>query len=188
MFATNARPDIQYTVSQLARCMAWPDANIEAAAERCLIYLIGTQDLGLHYERVADPKLFGCSDANWCTRQSTSGCAFKIGTAIIWKYVITEGPRKGHIGTTTQATFCVNELWNGIEYRAPTTDLPLTDIEGAWPELVTADETPDESDKATLDNNVTRGDSVFLPTTDNHAGGLTLDEEVVIMPEPWQPS
>ncbi|EOD32628.1 hypothetical protein EMIHUDRAFT_230594 [Emiliania huxleyi CCMP1516] len=33
-----------------------------------------------------------------------------------WKYVITEGPRKGHIGTTTQATFCVNELWNGIEY------------------------------------------------------------------------
>ena len=31
-----------------------------------------------------------------------------------WKYVITEGPRKGHIGTTTQATFCVNELWNGI--------------------------------------------------------------------------
>ncbi len=52
-----------------------------------------------------------------------------------WKYVITEGPRKGHIGTTTQATFCVNELWNGIEYRAPTTDLPLTDIEGAWPEL-----------------------------------------------------
>ena len=64
--------------------MAWPDANIETAAERCLIYLIGTQDLGLHfYERVADPKLFGCSDANWCTRQSTSGCAFKIGTAII---------------------------------------------------------------------------------------------------------
>ena len=43
--------------------MAWPDAIIEAAAERCLIYLIGTQDLGLHYERVADPKLFGCSDA-----------------------------------------------------------------------------------------------------------------------------
>ena len=34
-------------------------------------------------QRVADPKLFGCSDANWCTRQSTSGCAFKIGTAII---------------------------------------------------------------------------------------------------------
>ena len=101
-----------------------------------------------------------------------------------WKYVITEGPRKGHIGTTTQATFCVNELWNGIEYRAPTTDLPLTDIEGAWPELVTADEMPDESDKATLDNNVARGDSVFLPTTDNHAGGLTLDEEVVIMPDP----
>ena len=24
MFATNARPDIQYTVSQLARCMDWP--------------------------------------------------------------------------------------------------------------------------------------------------------------------
>ena len=43
---------------------------------------------------------------------------------------------------------------------------------------------PDESDKATLDNNVARGDSVFLPTTDNHAGGLTLDEEVVIMPDP----
>ena len=83
MFATNARPDIQYTVSQLARCMAWPDANIEAAAERCLIYLIGTRDLGLHYERVADPNLFGCSDANWCTRQSTSGCAFKIGTATV---------------------------------------------------------------------------------------------------------
>ena len=32
---------------------------------------------------------------------------------------VTEGPRKGHIGTTTQATFCVNELWNGIEYRTP---------------------------------------------------------------------
>ena len=30
--------------------MAWPDANIEAAAERCLIYLIGTRDLGLHYD------------------------------------------------------------------------------------------------------------------------------------------
>jgi len=75
--------------------------------------------------------------------------------------------------------------WNGIEYRAPTTDLTLTDIEGAWPELVTADEMPDESDKATLDNNVARGDSVFLPTTDNHAGGLTLDEEVVIMGMIW---
>ena len=60
-----------------------------------------------------------------------------------WKYVITEGPRKGHIGTTTQATFCVNELWNGIEYRAPTSALTPTDIEGAWPELVTADEVPD---------------------------------------------
>ncbi len=43
---------------------------------------------------------------------------------------------------------------------------------------------PDESDKATLDNNVARGDSVFLPTTDNHAGGLNLDEEVVVMPDP----
>ena len=97
MFATNARPDIQYTVSQLARCMAWPDANIEAAAERCLIYLIGTQDLGLHYERVADPKLFGCSDANWCTRQSTSGCAFKIGTAIISYF----SKKQGHISLST---------------------------------------------------------------------------------------
>ena len=39
---------------------------------------------------------------------------------------------------------------------------------------------PDESDKATLDNNVTRGDSVFLPTTDNHAGVLKTDDRAAV--------
>ena len=57
----------------------------------------GRPFLGLHYERVADPKLFGCSDANWCTRQSTSGCAFKIGTAIISYF----SKKQGHISLST---------------------------------------------------------------------------------------
>ena len=39
----------------------------------------------------------GCSDANWCTRQSTSGCAFKIGTAIVSYF----SKKQGHISLST---------------------------------------------------------------------------------------
>ena len=80
--ATNTRPDVAYAVGMLCRCMGKPTAEMLQAAERVLIYLYHSRDLGLTYEP-NDERLYGMSDSDWATRHSTSGSVFVLNQAAI---------------------------------------------------------------------------------------------------------
>jgi len=79
------RPDIQFAVSMLSRCMAWPNDDLLTMAERVLQYLHHTSALGLFYsaEVATDPYLSGMSDANFSSRRSTSGYILSIANAAV---------------------------------------------------------------------------------------------------------
>ena len=85
------RPDIDFTVTQLAKAVQSPHIHHLQAAKRLLRYLHGTWNYGLTYTRSsAGPREHGYSDADWAgcpdTRRSTSGYAFFIGgAATSWK-------------------------------------------------------------------------------------------------------
>jgi hypothetical protein len=95
--ATMVRPDVALAVGLLTRCMAYPSESLLREAERVLIYLYHTRDLGLEYRKtpttVVDmdwapsrgPITDGDSDANFEPKRSTSGYMFTLfGTAISW--------------------------------------------------------------------------------------------------------
>ena len=48
--ATFTRPDVAYAVGMLCRAMAKPTPALMAAAQRVLMYLYRTRELGLRYE------------------------------------------------------------------------------------------------------------------------------------------
>jgi hypothetical protein len=79
------RPDIQFAVSMLSRCMAWPNDDMLTMAERVLQYLHHTSALGLFYsaELETDPYLSGMSDANFSSRRSTSGYILSVANAAV---------------------------------------------------------------------------------------------------------
>ena len=80
--STNTRPDIAYSVGQLSRVTARPTTALLADAERVLMYLRTTQDLGLCFQ--ADRrKASGMTDSDWAVRHSTSGWVFQYGSAAI---------------------------------------------------------------------------------------------------------
>ena len=85
--ATATRPDITFSVNQLAAYTANPSLTHYTAAKRIIRYLKGTSNLGLTYTSNAE-NVYGYSDAahantdNYC---STSGYTFLVGgAAIIW--------------------------------------------------------------------------------------------------------
>ena len=80
--ATNTRPDIAYSVGMLCRAMGKPTDELMTAAERVLIYLYRTRELGLTYER-SDERLYGMSDSDWAVKHSTSGSVFILNKAAI---------------------------------------------------------------------------------------------------------
>jgi hypothetical protein len=95
--ATMVRPDVALAVGLLTRCMAYPSEALLREAERVLIYLYHTRDLGLVYHKthatVVDmdwapslgPVTDGDSDANFETKRSTTGYMFMLlNTAISW--------------------------------------------------------------------------------------------------------
>lgn len=95
--ATTSRPDIAYAVGMLTRCMAWPNDALYLRAERVLIYLHHTRDLGITYSATASTHTTiggdlapcvkgtcdGMSDADWSAGRSTSGWAFFMGLGAV---------------------------------------------------------------------------------------------------------
>ena len=69
------RPDIAITVGLLARCLTFPTPELEADADRCVVYLGQHPDDGLRFSREApDPgTLWARCDSDWALAHSTSG-------------------------------------------------------------------------------------------------------------------
>eukprot|EP00731_Ephydatia_muelleri_P016374 Em0009g798a len=85
------RPDIAYSVGNVARFCSDPTEEHWTAVKRIFRYLQGTANYGLEYSKQnGDGNLVGFSDANWAgdpnDRKSTSGYIFVMnGGAISWK-------------------------------------------------------------------------------------------------------
>ena len=80
--ATNTRPDVAYSVGMLCRAMAKPTPELMAAAQRVLMYLYRTRELGLRYE-CDKSDVYGMTDSDWAVKHSTSGYVFKFCQAAI---------------------------------------------------------------------------------------------------------
>jgi hypothetical protein len=80
--ATNTRPDVCYAVGMLCRAMSSPTPELLLAAERVLLYLYRTREIGLRFEASERP-LVGYSDSDWATRHSTSGWVFMLNQAAV---------------------------------------------------------------------------------------------------------
>ena len=61
--ASYTRPDVAYAVGYLCRAMAKPTPELQACAERVLMYLGRTRELGLRFER-SDTRLHA-DDSIW---------------------------------------------------------------------------------------------------------------------------
>ena len=90
--ATSTRPDISFAVSVLARHSARPTLRHWNGIKHLFRYLKGTEHLGLHYTRSANPTLVGYADAGYrsdpATSKSQTGYVFlRHGAAISWKSV-----------------------------------------------------------------------------------------------------
>ena len=89
--ATRSRPDIAFTVNNVARFCSKPTKHHWMAVKQILRYLRGTTRFGLLYTKGAESEvLVGYADADWegdCNDyKSTSGYVFQIGgTAVTWK-------------------------------------------------------------------------------------------------------
>ena len=84
------RPDITYTVSNLARFSSKSTTDHWNAVKKVMRYLRGTTKLGIHYFSECSKELIGYSDADWGgdinDRKSTSGYIFKLnGGVVSWR-------------------------------------------------------------------------------------------------------
>ena len=83
----STRPDISYATGMLCRAMSKPTPELFAAAERVLLYLEGTKELGITFDAgdAQSIKLSGMSDSDWATQHSTSGYIFSVfNGAVSW--------------------------------------------------------------------------------------------------------
>ena len=68
------RVDCAFTIGILARCLTFPTAEMNEAANRCLAFLARHPDDGLTYNASSRPRdLHAYSDSNWSVGHSTSG-------------------------------------------------------------------------------------------------------------------
>lgn len=66
--------------------MIKPTPELYRAAERVLIYLISTKELGLNYDSGATAVASGLSDSDWAAKHSTTGWLFSLGSAVVsWR-------------------------------------------------------------------------------------------------------
>ena len=86
------RPDISFSVSNVARFCSCPTKEHWTAVKRIFRYLKGTSNYGLLYSKNDDAAgtMFGYSDADWAgdvnDRKSTSGYLFMMnGAAVSWR-------------------------------------------------------------------------------------------------------
>ena len=87
--AITTRPDIAQAVGAVSKFNSCPTEAHLTAVKRIFRYLKGTIDLCIKYERSADNRLVGFSDADWAgdliDRHSTTGNLFMMsGAAIDW--------------------------------------------------------------------------------------------------------
>ena len=89
--STRTRPDIAYSVGQVAKFSSKPTTQHWSAVKRIMRYLKGTKALGLLYKN-QDPNIqcSGYSDSDWAgdrtDRKSTSGYCFLIGDDLVsWR-------------------------------------------------------------------------------------------------------
>lgn len=78
------RVDCAYAIGILARCLTYPTAEMDAAADRVLVYLAQHADDGVVFDSNATaPHLHAYSDSDWSVEHSTSGWAIMFGGAAI---------------------------------------------------------------------------------------------------------
>ena len=69
-----SRLDCAYAIGVLARCLTFPTAAMDSAADRCLAYLRQHDSVGITYDAACSrPALYAYSDSDWSTSHSTSG-------------------------------------------------------------------------------------------------------------------
>jgi hypothetical protein len=82
-YLCNTRPDIQYAVGVVSRCVSDPSVTHWRAVKRILRYIKGTTHFGLKYGASGGTTLTGYCDADWAgdkqDRKSTSGYSFFLG-------------------------------------------------------------------------------------------------------------
>ena len=84
------RPDIAYTVSNVARFCSKPTMEHWKSIKHIMRYLNGTRNYGLLYDKEKVTDFIGYSDADWAgdldDRRSTSGYLFKLsGATVSWR-------------------------------------------------------------------------------------------------------
>ncbi|XP_019434862.1 PREDICTED: uncharacterized protein LOC109341415 [Lupinus angustifolius] len=90
IYVTNTRPDICFSISQLAQFMAIPTHTHHTTALRVLRYLKGSPALGLFFPCNSSVQIKAYTDSDWAscpdTRRSTSGyCIYLDKSLISWK-------------------------------------------------------------------------------------------------------
>ena len=88
--STRTRPDIAYAVSNVARFCSKPTMEHWKSIKHIMLYLNGTWNYGLLYDKEKVTDFMGYSDADWAgdldDRRSTSGYVFKLsGAAVSWR-------------------------------------------------------------------------------------------------------
>jgi hypothetical protein len=87
MYLDNTRPNIYFTVNTLSQFMVEPNRVQWVVAKHVLMYLFGTINYGLDYQREVGFHLVGYTDLDLAggviDRKSTSGCCFRLGSAVV---------------------------------------------------------------------------------------------------------
>ena len=81
-----SRVDCCFTIGVLARCLTFPTPEMDAAADRCLVYLAQHADAGPTYDPSASHRpLEAYCDSDWCVSHSTSGwCILYCGAVVAY--------------------------------------------------------------------------------------------------------
>ena len=113
-----SRPDAQFAVTRLTRCMKTPTAAALVAAKRLLRYFKGTAGLPLVYDGNVPFTLAGQCDASWgndlATRRSYSGFFFSVcGGAISWTSKLQRAVSLSTVESEylTYSEACKEALW-----------------------------------------------------------------------------
>ena len=83
-----SRADCAYTVGMLTRCLTFPTAAMDAAADRCLAFMAQTAERGPQYGKVAgrsdaNLELHAYTDSDWQVRSSTSAWVIMYAGAVV---------------------------------------------------------------------------------------------------------
>jgi hypothetical protein len=90
MYLVNTRSNISFAMNSLSQFMVDPQRVYWIVVKHVLLYLRGTMEYGLLYERNSEVRLASFTDVDWAIcvedRKSTSRCCFNIGSGIISRF------------------------------------------------------------------------------------------------------